>query len=709
MLLRVTDLSYSYPEAPSAAVQSALFSLDSGEYLAVLGSNGSGKSTLARCIAGLLKPSVGSAVFDAPAGKVPCALVFQSPADQLVGETAELDAAFGLENLGTDQSEMVRRVRGALSLFALDTVADLPVGELSCGLKQHAALAGAMVLDPALLLLDEPTSMLSPAARASLLSFLDRFHGEGGSIMHITHDLEEAARAERILILDDGRTVFDGPSSAFAAIPRSSLEAWGLASPAVPQAAVPEVPAPASPALSPALSAAPETAAAPSPLLSCAHLSLGPLSGISLDLYPGTVTAVTGESGSGKSLLLSVLAGLAEPAEGSRTLAPGCRAALAVQESEASLFAEFAADDVAFGPRNSGVSGKELVSRVRRAMDLCGLPFDRFAERHTFSLSGGERRKAALAGIVAMDSDIVLLDEPSSALDVRSRAQLFSLIGSLRAEGKAVAFTTNRREECAWADQTIELPDPPPRTADPAGYKSALCRTSPLTRYLLTLSQVFAAVFIQGPLFLAALLFLEFIPLRASRYPLKKLILGIARILPWLALIVALQFLLQPNVYHSAMFLLRFITLYIPLSVFMHLCSHTEIMYGMEDLLKPLSFLGVPARSASLLVAVVFRFVVILKDEADRIVLARKMRGGDRKKRGISGKIASVASLFVPLVLRTLVRADRLAQAIEARGFGTGKNSRYLLWKRDVRALILNVMAPVLAIILVWLSTFVRM
>jgi hypothetical protein len=132
-----------------------------------------------------------------------------------------------------------------------------------------------------------------------------------------------------------------------------------------------------------------------------------------------------------------MIAGLRFSPEGAVERDASATVAMAVQESESALFAEFVSDDVAYGPRNEGLSGSALVDRVRFAMDLVGLPFGDFAERRTFSLSGGERRKAALAGIVAMETDIVILDEPTAALDPVSRAQVLRLIGDLRSRESA--------------------------------------------------------------------------------------------------------------------------------------------------------------------------------------------------------------------------------------------------------------------------------
>ena len=383
-------------------------------------------------------------------------------------------------------------------------------------------------------------------------------------------------------------------------------------------------------------------------------------------------------------------------------------------------------------------------------MDLAGLPFDRFADRRTFSLSGGERRKAALAGIIAMDTPVVLLDEPSSALDARSRSQLASLILALREEGKTVVFTTNRIEECAIADQVISLDtanavadgasaapnESPPETSKTPRVKRSgdqetlarlrkgaagswsrldtpIHRLPPVFKYIFLSCAVAAALAVQGWQWLCILAALELIPVALARHSFRKLAIGILKIVPWFAFLGVIQYLIVPDVMLPVIFLLRFIALYIPLVLFVFVTSHTEIMYGMEDFLCPLKLARIPVRDVALVAGIVFRFIPLLYEEAARITAARIIRSATalpRKKGlrgGIGAKISSMASLFVPLVIRTLTRADRLASAVTARYYGNGKNSRYLYWKIGFRQSILVIAVPFLTGLLIFLSMYI--
>lgn len=687
--LRADRLSYRYPGSGRLALDGVSLSVARGEYLAVLGRNGSGKSTLVRCIAGLLDPTEGTVALERPAGAAPTGLVFQFPSDQIVAETVELDVAFGPENLGIARPEMRARVSGSLDRAGLSGQASARVDRLSAGERQRLALAGVYALDPAVFLLDEPNSMAGERERAATLDYLDDLARSGATIIHVTHDLDEARRASRVVVMENGRIAFDGARPDFGAVSRADLSRWGL----VPEESDDDVGSrPAAPGLG-------------GSVVARAMIYVGGVER-EVELRAGRVVAVTGESGSGKTVFLEMIAGLRFSPKDAVERDASASVAMAVQESEAALFAEFVADDVAYGPRNEGLSGSGLVDRVRFAMDLVGLPFSDFAERRTFSLSGGERRKAALAGIVAMETDIVILDEPTAALDPVSRAQVLRLIGDLRARGKCVVFATGRSEELAIADEIVDLgsgfslagtpreaparPTPEQRSLerlragavraeDPPA--SPVLRLSPSLKYLLAAAPIAASLLAPGWESLAFLAVLELIPVAIARFPARRLARGLLSVLPWILAFAALQYWLWPDFGHAANFVLRFLTLYLPLSLFVFSTDHTEIVYGIEDALRPFRAFRVPVGDLALVVGVVFRFIPLLYGEAARISVARMVRQGRAAKRAARNPVAralAAVPLFVPLVIRTLVRAERLAEAIAARYYGTGRRTRYL-------------------------------
>jgi energy-coupling factor transport system ATP-binding protein len=191
---------------------------------------------------------------------------------------------------------------------------------------------------------------------------------------------------------------------------------------------------------------------------------------VSLDIGKGRMTALVGRTGSGKSSLLELLDALSFPSSGKAlsfgedTLAPGTdikalrmRSPLAIQRPEAALFEPYAGDDVAFGPRNRGLSGSALVAAVKGAMGAVDLPYEAWRDRGTRSLSGGEKRRLALAGVLAMEGEAILLDEPTSALDPETRARVRALMAGLGKEGGTLVLATHSMEEAAMCDTIVVL------------------------------------------------------------------------------------------------------------------------------------------------------------------------------------------------------------------------------------------------------------
>ena len=190
-----------------------------GQFLCLLGGNGSGKSTLAKHINALLTPDEGSVcTFGADTRDADqtffirsnAGLVFQNPDDQLVASLIENDVAFGPENLGIPNPELRERVTRALAEVGLQGFEAHETNALSGGQKQRVAIAGVLAMDPAILILDEATAMLDPRGRAGLLRVVRELHGAGMTIVMITHYMEEAAQAERVVVLDGGQVRMDG-------------------------------------------------------------------------------------------------------------------------------------------------------------------------------------------------------------------------------------------------------------------------------------------------------------------------------------------------------------------------------------------------------------------------------------------------------------------------------------------------------------------
>ena len=229
-LIKTVGLCHVYGEGTEErheALQNVDMSIEKGEFVAVLGANGSGKSTLAKHFNALLLPTSGHCIVggmdtaeETEAWRIRqiCGMVCQNPDNQIIAATVEDDVAFGPENLGVESSEIRRRVTKALEAVGMEKYRGFAPHLLSGGQKQRVAIAGALAMRTECLVLDEPTAMLDPAGRQEVMSTVKRLHDEDGiTIIHITHFMEEAALADHIIVMDDGRVIMDGtPAEIFS-------------------------------------------------------------------------------------------------------------------------------------------------------------------------------------------------------------------------------------------------------------------------------------------------------------------------------------------------------------------------------------------------------------------------------------------------------------------------------------------------------------
>ena len=248
LVICAEHLTYAYEDDDSQdappAVNDVSFSIAKGEYVAILGHNGSGKSTLAKLCNMILTPTegklfvLGKDVTDENFSeedmydlRSEIGMVFQNPDNQLVATVVEEDVAFGPENLGLAREEIRRRVNGALAAVGMEEYAHHAPHKLSGGQKQRIAIAGILAMKPSVILFDESTSMLDPLGRAEVVSIMERLNREEGiTVVHITHYMDEAARASRVIVMNDGRIAFDGtPREVFKNV--DQLRVLGLEAP----------------------------------------------------------------------------------------------------------------------------------------------------------------------------------------------------------------------------------------------------------------------------------------------------------------------------------------------------------------------------------------------------------------------------------------------------------------------------------------------
>lgn len=230
-LIKVTGVSVSYP-TPGGGLVQALHDISlevrRGEWLAIIGHNGSGKSTLAKLFNGLVISGRGTVTVDGLSTRDPAELrrirqvvgmVFQNPDNQLVATVVEEDVAFGPENLGLAQAEIDARVADAIRIVGIEDLRKRAPHQLSGGQKQRVAIAGVLAMRPACVILDEATAMLDPSGRAEVLDTASALHRQGVTIVSITHFMSEVPRADRVVVLADGRVALEGTPRELFAMP----------------------------------------------------------------------------------------------------------------------------------------------------------------------------------------------------------------------------------------------------------------------------------------------------------------------------------------------------------------------------------------------------------------------------------------------------------------------------------------------------------
>lgn len=709
----VKQLCFSYENAPEPAVQDVSFELDSGSYTVIAGVNGSGKSTTARIIAGLLQPSAGTVEI---ADGLRTGFVFQSPKDQLICGVVARDTAFGPQCQSLPDSEIELRTIESLKSTGILDYAMHKSMFLSLGQTQKAALSGILAINPDILILDESVSMLDPKSREEIFTFLDMLHKKKRTILHITHDSDAISRAKDIIVMNGGKIIWKGNSSSFFADKTGSVYRSVFGTPLENRSCFQNKT---------------QNRPAQEILLKAENISFSygthaVLKNVSFSLKRGTLTALTGASGSGKTTLLEILAGLKKQDSG--TVWSADKPLLCQQNSDAALFEAFAADDVAFGPRNSGIKGKELLECVKTAMNRVNLPFEEFASKQTNCLSGGQKRRLSVAGIIAMKGDILLFDEPSAGLDGAAKYTVMHLLRSLAESGKTVLFTTHHYDEAQFADTSITLekagliaPDFSPEEENKAdGQKTVLTEQKPsagifspeyfskmldslsenqaeqkrlqklpaVIKYILFIALFAVSVAVQPVSLCAALLPVTILYALCSCCPAKKLFRSLIKILPFLLFFCILQMIFAPASADDTVFLpykYFFVTagkLWQCLKIILHtecaLCcicafsssaTENDILKGFSDLLAPLRLLKIPVKYPVILMEIIFRFIPLLLDETISIIKIQLVRGGLKDEKGFFGKIRAIIPLIVPLIIQTVRRAEILADAMTVRGF----------------------------------------
>ena len=449
-----------------------------GEFVTILGTNGSGKSTLAKHFNALLQPTAGQCLVECMdtgdekhlwdiRGKV--GMVFQNPDNQIIAAIVEDDVGFGPENIGMEPHEIRRRVTAALKAVNMEEFRHFAPHLLSGGQKQRIAIAGALAMNTECLVLDEPTAMLDPVGRQEVISTVQRLNQQQGiTVINITHFMEEAALSDRVLVMKQGKLVQEGkPEEIFQNI--EAMKKLGLDVPVATELAyrLQKKGLPITKAITSQEALIKNLKYIYMPRTPYARLALDD---VNLTIPQGKITAIAGHTGSGKSTLIQHLNGLLEPAEG-RVLVDGVNVTgkkpenkkarrsvgMVFQYPEHQLFEETVAKDIAFGPRNYGCSEEEIQQRVKAAMDFVKLDYDTYKDRSPFQLSGGQMRRVAIAGVVALETPYLVLDEPTAGLDPVGREELMTGIVKLhKKKNNTVIMVSHSMDDIArFADNVI--------------------------------------------------------------------------------------------------------------------------------------------------------------------------------------------------------------------------------------------------------------
>ena len=498
-----------------------------GEFIALLGRNGSGKTTFSKQLNAILRPSEGTVTVDEMGTKDAdklyeirqrVGMVFQNPDNQMVAANVEEEVAFGPENLGMESDTIVARVKQALEQVRMWKRRKTAPNHLSGGQKQRIAIAGILAMHPDYIVLDEPTAMLDPKGRKEVMEALQRLNQEQEmTVILITHDMEEAALASRVILLADGQMRFDGrPEKFFGA--DALLAEMGMEAPLsyrvrklidsdvfekkIGDARVEEATIDkrekvaeydktgreweASSELvdkKKNKKAEAETDEKNQDLLSLQHVSYiySPgtayekvaLDDVNLSLGKGEIVGLAGHTGSGKSTMIQLLNGLLKPTSGTVTFegkdihAKGysgnylrSKVGMVFQYPEHQMICDTVWEDVAFGPSKQGLTGEACETRVEEALRFVDLP-EKYYQASPLQLSGGQKRRVAIAGVLAMYPEYIILDEPAAGLDAAGKREIFDRIRRMsREQGIGVLLVSHSMEDLAeYADRIIVLDD----------------------------------------------------------------------------------------------------------------------------------------------------------------------------------------------------------------------------------------------------------
>lgn len=493
--------------------------VEPGDFIAILGHNGSGKSTFAKHLNALLLPDEGNIYIDGEDTKSveelwkireKCGMVFQNPDNQIVGVTVEEDVGFGPENLGVKTEKIWDRIKDSLTKVDMYKYRKKSPNHLSGGQKQRVAIASSLAMKPKCIVLDEPTAMLDPQGRKEVMDIIKSLNeNENITVILITHHMNEAIMAKKVVVIDDGKIALQGtPRDVFSNV--EQIKKLKLDMPQIMELSyelykcgkfdrydiltidefVKEIEKISNSQNDKDMADIADKEDTEDtrnksiePILSLRNVSLKyeentsmevkALDDISLDIYNDEFIGIIGHTGSGKSSLVQVMNGLIK-ANGGEITYKGenirdksfdkkrlhLDVGLVFQYPESQLFEETVLKDVMFGPLNKGMSEEEAKKAAKEALEMLGIG-ENYYNDSPFELSGGEKRRIAIAGVLAMNPEIIILDEPTAGLDPMSRNNLLNSLKRLQTDkAKTIIIVSHNMEDMAnYVDRLIVMND----------------------------------------------------------------------------------------------------------------------------------------------------------------------------------------------------------------------------------------------------------
>lgn len=475
-LLLIENFSFDYESLDQPIINRIQFSLNKNETTILLGSSGSGKSSLALCLNGLYPDAVegvssgeiyyrGKNIRDFKKGELnqEIGIVFQDPESQFCMITIEDELAFTLENIKTPPSEMARRISEVLKLVGMDGLQNRKIHELSGGQKQKIALASVLLLEPNMLILDEPTANLDPVSSLEFIQLIKCVQEKHQlAVLIIEHQADDWLDiVDRVLVMGrSGELIADGNVNSIFMEKKTLLEQEGVF-----------LPKRFSNTADSFRNFNHRILPSEDVILTVKDMSFYRkkqiiLNEINLDIRSGEFIAIIGENGAGKSTLLQLMAGLLTPFKGNiyffdkpmehwdqKELRK--RMGYVFQNPEHQFITDTVLEELTFGLKLNGYSEKKINSTATKLMREFHLEKHRFS--NPFSLSGGQKRRLSVATMVDETPDILFFDEPTFGQDARTTREFMNMIERLRESGTTIVFVTHDMDIVDITNRSIVL------------------------------------------------------------------------------------------------------------------------------------------------------------------------------------------------------------------------------------------------------------